>query len=204
MFSLVDIWKENFRTYYNYKTGERTSLFVRNSLILLFSFVAAFFLTTNTQDLIEQIITVQAVLCGFSFNILFFLLSNDTRITTTERSLETEIRIKKIKKLSEEIFYNVSYYSMISVLSLIFLILVYLNKIKPDEILEFSPVSWTIKKFDFTSPDVFIKIFIEITAYTLRAITIGLLIESFVTFLRVTHRMFFLFREKISSKSIES
>jgi hypothetical protein len=58
---------------------------------------------------------VHAILLGFSFNVLFYFLANDKlRAGETGSSIEKKIIITKLNKLSEEIFYNVSYFNIVA------------------------------------------------------------------------------------------
>ena len=76
MFNVRSIIANNNRTFYNYRTDERFSIVPR---IIIFVFISAAVALSNfirPSDFLSAVLAVESILVGFSFSVLFFLLSN--------------------------------------------------------------------------------------------------------------------------------
>lgn len=188
MINLKNIVVNNDTTFYDYRTGE---LLPRRKRIS-FKFLLVVFLVTLfpniDSDFIDNVLTIYAILIGFSFNILFFLLSSSKKGEIISHFLEDETKAKKIKKLGKELFHNVSYFNLTSI-SLILIAITYnLSKGYKVEILNY------VSEY---MPDNYFQTLSCITFHTQNIIFYALLIESTYTFIRTLSRISFYFDKKI-------
>ena len=72
------------------------------------------------SDVIGSILTVQSILMGFSFSVLFFLMSGNNRQSKDDEAIETKNKIRRLNKLSKELFFNVSYFNFLAIFSVLF------------------------------------------------------------------------------------
>lgn len=118
MYNIVYIFKKNRETYYNYTTGEKDGVW-KNYILKLFISGSIFVIFDKNQDnLIGVSVTAYSLLVTFSFTALFFLLNDSYHLNDEKEGGETEeqkIRIEKIKTLNKEIFYNISYFNILSI-----------------------------------------------------------------------------------------
>ncbi len=140
------------------------------------------------SDFIDNALTIYAILIGFSFNILFFLLSVTKKEKITTNFLEDQNKAKKIHKLGKELFHNVSYFNLVSI-SLILIAITY-NLCKGYETEILSYVSKYVS-------DEYSKSLRCVASYTQNTIFYALLVESTYTFIRTLSRVSFYFDKKI-------
>lgn len=126
MFNLNNIFINNRKTFYNFATGEQKPLAKLVAIKIFFSMFLMIFFFDISKDFINIILTVYSILIGFSFNVMFYLLtiSKNDVISAKSDSIEKNLKKNKVDKLSKELFYNVSYFNIIT-LALIILCLVY-------------------------------------------------------------------------------
>ena len=62
---------------------------------------------------------MQSILLGFTVNVMFFLLGNREKEKPEGTSIEAKVRSKRLRDLYHELFYNVSYFNLIAVASII-------------------------------------------------------------------------------------
>jgi hypothetical protein len=60
-------------------------------------------------------LSAQAILVGFSFNVLFYLVANRLTTPTRFESIEHELRFERLSKLSDEVFDNVTYFNLVAI-----------------------------------------------------------------------------------------
>jgi hypothetical protein len=188
MINLKNIVVSNDATFYDYRTGgplpRRTR--VAFKLLLVVALVALF--PKVDSDFIDNVLTIYAILIGFSFNILFFLLSVTKKEKITTNFLEDQNKAKKIHKLGKELFHNVSYFNLVSI-SLILIAITY-NLCKGYETEILSYVSKYVS-------DEYSKSLRCVAFYTQNTIFYALLVESTYTFIRTLSRVSFYFDKKI-------
>lgn len=124
MSSFLDIITRNRRTFYNFETRQLIPQNRANIFKTVAALAAAFLFSQIDRDFIEAIITVFAILVGFTFSILFYLLSLKSIVAEQDASLEKKARIEKLNILAKELFYNISYFNLLAV-SLVFICFCY-------------------------------------------------------------------------------
>lgn len=115
MFSIFDIVRRDAATYYNYDTNNRVG---RSKTIAVFATFAVFFgvvVGESSSDFLAGALSAEAILVGFSFNVLFYLVANRLTKPATYASLEHELRFARLSKLSDEVFDNVTYFNLVAI-----------------------------------------------------------------------------------------
>jgi len=184
MDKLKNIISKNNKTFYDYRTKKVQSIWLRLFFTVIISMFLTFMFSAIDNSFIDAVLTVQSILVGFSFSVLFFLLSGAKIKSVNEGSIEQGQKVKKLKTLSEELFYNVSYYNLVAILSVLVSLLYLLPEMDssriPTMVLEYFKLIYT---------------WVEII---IRAIFYFLVIESMYTFWRTVNRASFFFTEKLS------
>jgi len=113
---MLSIIRNNNATFYNYRNGKP----VKRHLSLLLCLLVAALLTVgfrlNLEGFLGSVATAQSILVGFSFSVMFFLVSADPVLPPKDaNSLEKRLKYKKLTKLVEELFYNVSYFNLVAI-----------------------------------------------------------------------------------------
>lgn len=163
--------------------------------------LAALIFSVITEDMIDAILVIYSILIGFSFNILFYLLSMNRLSHEENESIERELKVKKLNKLKEELFHNVSYFNIISI-SLILLAIILLF-FYPYDFETLSQSRMLENFFNQTLESSFdwryhIDLAVSVIKTLFRAVFYYVLIESFYSFLRTTGRVTFYFEEKLA------
>lgn len=195
MFSIGDILRANAGTFYNYRTNKKEVPVIRYVLILLVSILAALTFGRVHDDLYTGLIAVQSILVGFAFNVLFYLAANPINITSDQSDLESKAKIIKLNKLGNEVFYNISYFNIVSVISIALACIMLLSN-------AFSPVRIDMPDIVHRNLDIAkIKAALDlISILSLRLLiwlTFACTLESIATFARIVKRMTYLFRERM-------
>lgn len=81
--------------------------------------VAAIVCPEVSDNLLAGFLAVQSILLGFTVNVMFFLLGNREKETTDVGSIEAQLRSERLRDLYHELFYNVSYFNLIAIASII-------------------------------------------------------------------------------------
>jgi hypothetical protein len=120
VFNVRDIIRNNNATFYDFNTRKGRSQTLRAIITCVAAALAAIFCPKVSDNLLAGFLAVQSILLGFSVNVMFFLLGNREEKETEENpSLEAQLRFKRLRKLYKELFYNVSYFNLIAVVSII-------------------------------------------------------------------------------------
>lgn len=117
MFNLAKIFAENAATHYDYSTGDPTSRWPLYVFTLAAAILAALAIGRPSSDFLAGALSAEAILVGFSFNVLFYLVANRRVRPLSFVDIEHEIRFQKLSKLSDEIFSNVSYFNVVAIFS---------------------------------------------------------------------------------------
>jgi hypothetical protein len=115
MFNLFEIAKKNYSTFYDFDSGRRHRLGVQFAIVIGTSIVLSSLNITAFSDFLNSVLAVEAILVGFSFSVMFFLLSESGASRIEPESLEDEVSARKLATLQKEIFYNVSYFNVTAV-----------------------------------------------------------------------------------------
>jgi hypothetical protein len=193
---MFDIVRNNNATFYNYRTGTPR----RRWPGVVSTLVGALCLTIpfhgELNGFLESVATAQSILVGFSFNVMFFLVSSKhVAAPIDSSSLEKKLKHEKLKKLGDELFYNVSYFNFIAIAC----VLVSVTLLLP------SPTLDTVKAIISAqlSPEIMgslagiWKAVRTATVITLVFLFYFLMLESFQTFYRTAVRVSFFFGEKL-------
>lgn len=119
MFNVREIIRKNDATFYDFETRKRRSQKPRLMTTCIIAATAAIFCPRVSDDLLAGFLAVQSILLGFTVNVMFFLLGNREKKAESAGSLEEKLRSERLRKLYQELFYNVSYFNLISVASII-------------------------------------------------------------------------------------
>ena len=195
MFNFWHISKKNRKTFYNYRTGKQLSVFPRLLLMCILSVLLAYFLFKPTDDFLNGILTVQSILVGFSFSVLFFLISNDKYLIKIDDAAEIKIRKERLNVISDELFYNISYFNFIAVMSVIVILLLLLPAIHIEK------DNMVLQSIE---PDLLetLKLIKVVLIKFARFILYILILESMFTFLRSVGRVSYYFGKKLELQSL--
>jgi hypothetical protein len=127
MFNVKTIIERNNETFYDYASGERKSQKTRVFLIAIASVALCWLLQRQSETFLNAVLTAQAILVGFSFSVLFFLLSNAEISPAPEESIERKLKRKKLATLAKELFHNVSYFNLVAICSVVLSLLLLLS-----------------------------------------------------------------------------
>lgn len=194
MFSIFLIVRNNASTFYNYRTGKSESLHFRYTLILILSILLSEVFPQRSDNIYLGIITAQSVLAGFSFNVMIYLASSKKLQAGSNSSIEKKAKIDKINRLSEELFYNVSYFNLTAVATVIVAIALLLAPSFWD--------GWNLIGIHFPMINRITVNFWVWADPMLTRFVIFLLfsftIESFITFIRTVQRSSYYFESRIA------
>lgn len=90
------------------------SIYARIAVTILVSTVLGITLDGSLSNFLSNVITIQSILIGFSFSVMFFLISNKGIEDDGSGSLEKDLKRKRLNKLSHEIFDNVAYFNLVA------------------------------------------------------------------------------------------
>ena len=190
---MFDIIKNNSATFYDYSSNVTYS--IRGRLICFFVMgLLLAVLTGDLSSLVNSILTVLAILLGFSFNVMIFLTGNYRSFSTSKKDPSTELHAleemntsERLQVLVKEIFYNVVYFNLVTLICLI----ICLGQITPIN------VDTLYKLFTYFEMDT-LNNMIKYFSYTYKALLFFCLIESMFTFARISRRINYLFQKFIS------
>ena len=203
MINFFKIVIKNGHTFYNYATSEKLPRSKRLFLKLSLALILVLFFGSFSEGLLNITLAIFSILLGFSFNILFYLTTSDSNLPETKiESLELKGRLKKLKLLTGELFFNVSYFNLIAIL----LILTALGGI----ILKSPSILTSFKLDEIWNSEVIMNMGKDISEYwaVIKPYASALynflfyliLIECIYTFLRIIGRVSYFFDQKIKVK----
>ena len=196
MVNFREIVKSNERTFYDHSVGEHALTGSYQWRKLISAFFLALVFSNLVTGFLDIVLSVYAILTGFGFNILFYLLNYQSK--EDGESLEKQIITEKVNKLTKELFFNVAYFNLVSVLLIILCMCFYILDSADNGIL-----SLALEYFDkLDLPDFFEKNFnyLEVgVKFSYGFFFYYLLIESMCTFIRITARAFYMFQKVVSS-----
>lgn len=85
----------------------------------IFALGSGFLVGQASNDFLAGALSAQAILVGFSFNVLFYLVANRLSRPQSFAAMEHELRFERLSKLSDEIFDNVTYFNFVAIFSAI-------------------------------------------------------------------------------------
>lgn len=196
MNELYKILARNNATFYDYRSGKRTSIYPRLFFIIILAALTAIFTGLPSNNVTNNVITIQAILVGFGFSVLFFLANSDKLDVKENKSLEEKNRKIKVNKISEELFYNISYYNIISILSVLIAFILGLDKSSLSTIFDI------FTKITNLPQNYFEKFYSisNIIGYLISGIFYITFFESIYTFCRLVLRVNYYFEQKMKVK----
>lgn len=200
MFNIVEIVKNDWATYYNFASGEKTPPVTRTFIIVVAAGVLSLFAHANHESFLNAILSIEAILVGFSFSVMFFLLSEERAVDQDDAALETGIRRKKLHTLSREIFYNVSYFNLVSILCVLIALILLLPSysLGPQNFLTQLSFFLGIDFFSSAKLGLVMSEVVPIISWLLWTCLYFFLAQSIFTLIRTVGRVHFYFSEKIA------
>jgi hypothetical protein len=195
MYSLREIVRRNNSTFYHFGNKTRQNIWPRVTLYALISASVAVLSDGGWTDFLDGIITVQAILIGASFSVLFFLLSNNQPRITAQTSIEDGLRKEKLHLVTRELFYNISYFNIIAIASTVFALLLL---IPPLDIKWLISVLWPSQiDIPALATGVLVPAW-KVGRAIVAALLLFALIESMYTFIRTVRRVSYYFNAKLN------
>jgi len=115
--SLREIYENDKSTYYEYNSGVRKGYKKTIFIQLITAFILCFFFSDITKDFLGSLLAFFSILTGFSFSVLFYIVAGGTYSLRAKTSLlEKANDLEKLNILRKEVFHNVSYFSLVSIL----------------------------------------------------------------------------------------
>ncbi len=190
MYDLADLLREHRSTYYEYSSGELRPFWRPKLVQLLVAVTVAFFFHDISDSLLQALLAVYSILIGFSFSVLFHLISQPASTSTeTSHHHETELRKERLVKLHQEIFYNVSFFVICSLIIVASVVAYYvLSGISVRFYAIGAPSEYVCSAF-FTLRAVSVFVFTAVLYF--------LLLETGFAFTRIVQRVIFYFNQKI-------
>lgn len=115
MFSISETFRRDASTYYEYESSNRVSRAKTITLFVIFGLFIGTTVSEASNDFLAGALSAEAILVGFSFNVLFYLVANRLTKPATYASIEHELRFKRLSKLSDEVFDNVTYFNLVAI-----------------------------------------------------------------------------------------
>ncbi|MEG3162952.1 hypothetical protein U1763_20940 [Sphingomonas sp. LB2R24] len=115
MFSISEIFRRDASTYYEYESSNRVGRARTIILFVMFGLFIGATVSEASNDFLAGALSAEAILVGFSFNVLFYLVANRLTKPATYASIEHELRFKRLSKLSDEVFDNVTYFNLVAI-----------------------------------------------------------------------------------------
>ena len=198
------IYRDNASTFYDFRTNDKQSRWMQLFLPPVIAAAAVFLVPIESLDILSATITVQAILIGFSFSVMFFLVQNcspphrELTIESSpsrEPSLENQLDEEQVQLLSKELFWNISYFNLVAFASLVAAIFLMMPNI------------WS--GFDRVLPDLVeiggqkpnYQLLARSSSYIGQWVFALLIIESGYTFVRTVGRVNFLFEQRMGLKA---
>jgi|GEM_PF-2358216 len=201
MSNFWDIVRNHNATYYDYETGNPKVIWLRYALVALCSILLVAAFETASSEMLGGLLTVQSILIGFSFSVMFFLISGSIPTIAENGSIEAELKKERLARLAKELFYNVSYFNTIALGSVIFSLLMLLPSIDLDALLEWIKAQRYLVFFSDIIWTQLLSGMVNWFMLTLEFMLYATLIESLTSFARTVGRVSFYFERRLKIES---
>lgn len=197
------IYRDNASTFYDYRTNHKQGQGRRVAAIVFLATLVAILTPIVSLDVLSATITVQAILIGFSFSVMFFLVqdaSSSRKAPVSSHgvvsdSLEKQLDEEQIDLLSKELFWNISYFNLVAFLSLLFAVALMLPNVWENIIRIVSLIPYVELNSDR------FLVAARVSAFAAQWIFALLVIESAFTFVRTVGRVSFLFEQRMGGNA---
>jgi hypothetical protein len=192
MTNILDVFRDNLNTYYViHEDGSKSFHSLRNryALIFLTSLAISLIPTTINEGMVTGVITAQSILMGFAFNVMVYISSQDALKVDSAGFREDKAKFSRLNELADEIFYNLSYYIALALLSVILCVWWFVVSAGNSAYVFVSSVALHIDQ-------PWIEVLPSVGSWLVR---FGLLVttfESILTFSRLIRRVTFHFKER--------
>ncbi len=176
---LISLFNRNRDTFYNYLTNEKEPPNKIYLFTILTSIISTFTINELSIESLSIVVSVFSILIGFGFTSQFFLVDKKFIIDGSNKFIEKKQLEEKIKKLSGELFINVSYFNVVS-LTLVIICIFHTINIDNEILTHILSI-------------LHIKSLIEFSPFIGRFSISILMIESLYTFYRILQRTHYLF-----------
>ena len=195
---LISIYRRNAETFYNYRTGDKHSQVLKNITIIIIAAIGSVVFGVRSDNVYLGVITAQSILAGFSFNLMFTLSSNDIANYDKTGNIEQAGKAERLNKLSKESFYNITYFNVVAIASVVFSLLLLLGGSVAGpwlhKLCNVSRMNCDEAKHVWDTLGSWMKDVVLFLAY----VTI---LESIMTFVRTVQRVSYLFDEKMKLRA---
>lgn len=189
MYDFTKLVQHHRDTYYNFASNKQNPFWLPKIYQAAFAIFCAICFSAISDALLQSILTIYSILVGFSFSVLFHLISQREFSIDTDGLLETELRLERLTKLHDEIFYNVTYF-IISSLALVAIVLCY-----------YVALSFNHQIFDVVSSVLkgggVLEYLSTILSFLFSMIMYFLVLETGFLFIRIVGRVTYYFQQKI-------
>ena len=192
---VIAIIKKNNETFYDYRSNQPVRIRGRIICISIAAFLFAIFVRGELEPFLTGVLTVQAILIGFSFSVLFFLITEKGEPDEREVAIEDQLKKDRLAKLSEELFHNISYFNLCAMASLVLAVLFLLPNIS-DQV---RTVASMFRPEFGEAAGALYEVGRPIGAGALLFMLGFLVIESGYTFARTVGRVNYLFEQRLSA-----
>lgn len=198
MATVKEIIQRNNETFYDYQSKKVQSPYGRLFKFFIFSLLVSILFDDLGSAFLNSVLAVQSILIGFSFSVLFFLVSGSISINEQEHSREKKYRVERLNTLATELFYNVAYYNTVSICSVVLALLFLLPNLSIfSYVLESKLIQYFLDKVTSSTLGE-IK---DIGSRVFTLVFVFLFSDSVFTFFRIVRRVNFFFSEKLSLKA---
>lgn len=119
MFNARQIISDNNSTFYDYDSQKKKSQTARLIVWILLALGLSLVFAEVSDNFLAGFLAVQSILLGFTVNVMFFLLGRRPVSGSASSSREAKERNKRLARLYKELFYNVSYFNLLAIYSII-------------------------------------------------------------------------------------
>lgn len=197
MSNFRDIIRKHNATYYDYDTGKRKPVWFRYVLVALGSICLVIVFKTIPSEMLGALLTVQSILIGFSFSVMFFLLSGSLPTIVDNASIEEELKKDKLARLARELFYNVSYFNVIALISVVLSLVLLLPNIDVDALVEWIKQRSFLAFLTEANWRSFFSTLIDWLKPSLEFALYATFLESLTSFARTVGRVSFYFERRL-------
>lgn len=204
MYNILKIVEQNYKTYYDFSDGARQIPWLRIAIFAALSISSSIGLNSPGTELITAVLVSISILIGFSLSLLFYLVSNpvvpfqySNQQQISNDSRENDLRRKRLENLGLELFFNVSFFTVIALIIAAISVLMMMGELGI-RVNIINDITNVLSRLGCVQ--VFIKITTisaKIISYFLISFWYFLIAESLFTYYRIVHRSYFYFRGRL-------